>query len=114
MPRLALFLAALGLVLNSLDCYGAWLVNKQARECCKSGHCSRSNPDPCCKTAFPGAHQSFAGQQKIQIQPTLAIGGVTFPMAAPLLSATCAHEFLVGSDISPPLDFRSNSLPLLI
>lgn len=113
-PRLACLFAFAGLFLSSLDCYGAWITSKQARKCCNSGQCSRANPDPCCKNAPSDAQQSFVAQQQIHVHPPLVTLGVLSPCAGPLQSTMLVHRFVMGSDIPPPLEFRSNSLPLLI
>jgi hypothetical protein len=43
--RSLLLVALVGLLLNALDCNGAWLTSTQARKCCASGHCSAANLD---------------------------------------------------------------------
>src|SRR5215472_7811724 len=112
--RLAALLAFAALVVNSLDCYGAWLTSKQARECCSSGHCSSAKPDPCCQTAPSGGHQNFISQQKVDNHPLFVTLEFVSPSAIPLLSAVSVHQFVIGSDIPPPLEFSALSLPLLI
>ena len=112
--RLALLIGILGLFANSLDCYGAWIMSKQARDCCNSGHCSPANHDPCCKTAPSGGNQLFVAHEKAPVNPPIMALGVVVISAVPLPISMPAHRFGIGSDIPPPLAFRSTSLPLLI
>ena len=66
MRRFAL-IAILGLIASSFDCYGVWVMSKQARDCCNSGHCSPANHDPCCKTAPSGTNQYLVKQQNVHL-----------------------------------------------
>src|SRR5262245_10021126 len=112
--RLAALLAFAALVVNSLDCYGAWITSKQARECCSSGHCSSAKPDPCCHTAPSASHPNFISQQKVDNHPLFVTLALVSPSPVPLLSAVFLRQFQIGSDIPPPLESRALSLPLLI
>lgn len=114
MRRLALLIGILGLLANSFDCYGAWIISKQARDCCKSGHCSRTNHDPCCSAAPSGSNQLFVSQHKVNLSPAIVAVAVMAITVRPTANALILHQPLVGSDIPPPLAFRSDSLPLLI
>jgi hypothetical protein len=111
--RLVLLIAIAGLLVNSLDCYGAWITSNQARDCCNSGYCSPANPDPCCKTA-PSGQQALVGQQKVHIDPLIVSLAVISQAAVALPSAMADAPFVVGSDLPPPPKVRSQNLPLLI
>lgn len=114
MRRLALLMGILGLLANSFECYGAWMMSKQARDCCNSGHCSPANHDPCCKNAPSGSIQAFVSQHKSEVSPTVVAVAVLPVTDSSSASTFVPHQSLGGSDISPPLGFRTNSLPLLI
>lgn len=112
--RLAFLAAVIALVFSSLDCYGASITSREARRCCHSGHCSPSNPDPCCKIPPAGFRPAFVGQSRIDVQPTLVIMAVAAPPVVSPLTVTPPHEIEIALGIPPPLEFRSDSLPLLI
>jgi hypothetical protein len=113
MRRFVWLIAVAGLLLNSLDCYGAWIVSKQARECCNSGHCSAANLSPCCQAAPSGAHLALVGQPKADGHAPMP--AIVAQSAVQLVIAPSAqHQFAIRLDIPPPLEFRSSSLPLLI
>ena len=112
--RLAWFIAVVGLLVNSLDCYGASLISKQARDCCNSGHCSPANHDPCCKSAPSGAGHLLLGQQKVHVEPLVVTIAVLSPFAATFLRDDPAYRVMPPPDISPPFEIGNNSLPLLI
>jgi len=112
--RVVFFIAIAGLFANSLDCYGAGMTSKEARDCCNSGHCSPANPDPCCKTVPSGAHQDLVGQQKVHIDPLILTVAVVSQSAVTVPSVMPDAPFVVGSDLPPPPKVRSQNLPLLI
>ena len=112
MRRFVWLMAVAGLLLNSLDCYGAWIVSRQARECCNSGRCSPANLTACCKAAPSGAHLALTGQPKVDSQAP--VPAVVAQFAVPVPITTAARQVTIGMDLPPPLEFRSSSLPLLI
>jgi hypothetical protein len=112
--RLAFLAALLGLVLTSLDCYGAWITSPEARRCCHSGHCSPSNPDPCCKIPPAGIHPAFVGRARVDVYPTIVVMAVVAPLVGTPWAAAPPRQIEISLGIPPPLEFRSDSLPLLI
>jgi hypothetical protein len=108
-----LFIALAGVLLNALDCYGAWITSKQARDCCRSGHCSPANHDPCCKISPSPASQVTVHQQKTQFAPPAIAAAAVAAPAAPL-AAVVWRRIAVDVDASPPHGLRANNLPLLI
>jgi hypothetical protein len=47
----AILLSAVIFFLQGGDCMSMLVKSKQAHDCCKKGHCSRTNPDPCCQVS---------------------------------------------------------------
>src|ERR1700734_593143 len=95
--RSLLLVALAGLLLNSLDCYGAWLTGAQARKCCASGHCSPANRDSCCKNSPAGASQAFKLQPKASVPaPIPHIVGL-IPPPVDLLATVRLERLGVGS-----------------
>ena len=106
-----LLLALAGLLVNALDCYGAWLTSRQARKCCGSGHCSASNLDSCCKNAATGSTQALEAASKNSVQrPMLSMAAPSVEMillaVIPVSTADESHP--------PPLDLPKDNFPLLI
>jgi hypothetical protein len=105
MRRLALLIGILGLLANSFECYGAWMISKQARDCCKSGDCSPANHDPCCKAA---PSRTVAHHAPPRFHSTAAAAGYVI-VPAPRVIARAKAPVVSGS----PSGSRV-CLPLLI
>ena len=113
--RLALLFSVAALFLNSLDCYGAWMMSSQARDCCRKGHCAPSKGDSCCNNSL--AQSGLALQARDQAPPApqvaTSLPGVASTLATAALPTANRIEAPV-SGLPPPLDPIASPIPLLI
>ncbi len=110
-----MLVALVGLLLNALDCNGAWLASAQARKCCASGRCSGTNLDSCCKNSPGGASQTIELQPTVSpVPPVLSV--VPFNLIpADLFASLRTERMMAGSeDHPPPRDLPGDRLPLRI
>jgi hypothetical protein len=113
--RSVLFVALACLLLNALDCYGAWLTSAQARKCCASGHCSPSNLDSCCKNAPAGTSQALELHPKTSVPEPIPTVAALIATPVDLFVGTRFERITPGSDDHPPpREFLNNSLRLRI
>lgn len=111
--RSVLLVALACLLLNALDCFGAGLMNAQARKCCASGHCSPRNLDSCCKASPTGANQALVLHPNVSVQkPVQNIDGLNLvPVHVYATLRLCGIR--AGSDDHPPPQFSPNNGLLL-
>jgi hypothetical protein len=110
-----LFLAATIFFLQGGDCVSLFFADKQARDCCRKGHCSPKNPDPCCQvSAKPTVTQSPA-KEKTPL-PVLAVLVLlpAWTQRVTLLSVDPQSHLIVTFTPSPPGQLGNFSLPLLV
>ena len=110
----AIFLSAVIFFLQGGDCLAMFAKDKQAQDCCKKGHCSRTNPDPCCQIS---AKTDIAKDQIKEKAPLPALTVMAFipifvqPVSDTLVGwATHRTSFTP----SPPGERGNFSLPLLV
>ena len=101
--RPVLLLALACLLINALDCYGAWMTSAAARKCCASGHCSPTNKDLCCKNSPAGNRQTLEAKSSTSVpEPiTHAMVFTVNPTESPAL--TQLERLQSFANGSPPL-----------
>ena len=111
---LAIFLSAIVFFLQGGDCLAMFAKDKQAQDCCKKGHCSRTNPDPCCQIS---AKTDIAKDQVKEKTPLPVLAVMTF---IPVFVQPVSDAFVgwvshrTGFTPSPPGERGNFSLPLLV
>ena len=110
----AIFLSAVIFFLQGGDCLAMFAKDKQAQDCCKKGHCGRTNPDPCCQIS---AKTDIAKDQVKEKTELPALTVLTFiPVFAQPLNDTFVGwvEQQNSFTPSPPGERGNFSLPLLV
>ena len=112
---LSLFLAAAIFLFQGGDCVSLLFASEQARDCCRKGHCSPKNPDPCCQVSSKSTVTQQTAKEKVPLVDLAALSALpawtapnSFKPADPELhyALTCAP--------SPPGQLGNFSLPLLV
>ena len=110
----AIFLSAVIFFLQGGDCLTMFAKNKQAQACCKKGHCSRSNPDPCCQIS---AKTDIA---KNQVKEKTALPSLAVMPFIPVFVQPVSDIFVAWATHrtaftpSPPGERGNFSVPLLV
>jgi hypothetical protein len=112
--RAALLFALAALFVNSLDCYGAWITSSQARECCRKGHCSPANGDPCCKGSLTQSGHALQPQKRIPVQPQISVALLILQSGQAMVALQTIRLDASSNDLPPPLRPVGNPVPLLI
>lgn len=110
----AMFLAAAIFFLQGGDCLSMFVKDKQAHDCCKKGHCSRTNPDPCCQISAKTDIAKDQVKQKTAL-PELVAMPVVAVWLQPVSDAIvewAKHRTAFAP--SPPGERGNFSLPLLV
>src|SRR5437016_10751750 len=110
-----LLLAGTIFLLQGADCVSLFFANQQARDCCRKGHCSRKNPDPCCQVSAKPTLMQSPAKEKTPL-PVLATLTVVPAWTQPvtLLSVDPQSHLIVTFAPSPPGQLGNFSLPLLV
>ena len=113
---LPLLLAAVVFILQDGECFSALFASPESRECCRKGHCSKKNPDPCCQIS-----SKLTSVQQDQIKekaplPELAVLAFLHQWTIPVVRLSA--DLLLSCDLllapSPPGQLGNFSLPLLV
>jgi hypothetical protein len=112
---LPLLLAAVIFILQGGDCVSLFFADQQAHDCCRKGHCSPKNPDPCCQvspqpTVTQGQVKEKASLLALGAQPVLPAwtrGIILTPVAPHSLN-------ILSFTSSPPGQLGNFSVPLLV
>lgn len=110
----AAVLAAVIFFLQGGDCVTMFVKSKQTHDCCNKGHCSRTNPDPCCQISARTDIAKDQVKQKTALPELVAI-----PVVAVWTPSTVAPMFLWDRHRpafapSPPGQLGNFRLPLLV
>ena len=110
----AMFLAAAIFLLQGGDCLSMFVKDKQAHDCCKKGHCSRANPDPCCQISAKTDIAKDQVKEKTPL-PELTVMPVIDFWVQPVNTTivTWARHWKTFAP-SPPGALGNFSLPLLV
>jgi len=111
---IAIFVCAAIFFLQGGDCLTRFAKSKQARDCCRKGHCSRSNPEPCCQLS---AKTDIAKDRVKEKTPFPALTVIAFiPVFVQPVSDTLAAWTTIrtGFTPSPPGERGNFSVPLSV
>lgn len=110
----AIFLSAVIFFLQGGDCLTMFAKNKQAQACCKKGHCSRSNPDPCCQISakMDIAKDQVKGKTGLPALAVMPFIQVFVQPVSNIFAAWATHRS--GPTPSPPGERDNFSVPLLV
>ena len=109
----AIILSAVIFFLQGGDCWAMFAKDKQAQDCCRKGHCSRTNPDPCCQIS---AKTDMAKDQVKERAPVPVLTAMAFvPIFVQPVSDKLAGWATHRTGFTSQPGERGNfSLPLLV
>lgn len=110
----AVFLSAVIFFLQGGDCLSMILKDKQSLDCCKKGHCSRTNPDPCCQISAKADIAKDQVKEKTPL-PALSVMSVITVWVQPIndtVAVWASHRSTLAP--SPPGERGNFSVPLLV
>ncbi len=112
---LSLFMVAAIFLLQGGDCVSLFFADQQAHDCCRKGHCSPKNPDPCCQVT---SKTTVTQDQAKERTPLAALVELVVPPAwtSPAVMVIVGFESPHGPMLapSPPGSLGNFSLPLLV
>ena len=110
----AIVLSAVIFFLQGGDCLAMFAKDKQAQDCCKKGHCSRTNPDPCCQISAKTdiAKDQVKDKTPLPVLTVIAVMPVFVQPVSDTLVGWATHR--TGFTPSPPGERGNFSLPLLV
>ncbi len=112
---LPLFVVAAVFLLQGGDCVSLFFANQQAHDCCRKGHCSPKNPNPCCLVS---ANTTVAQAQAKGKAPFLDLAALAvlpgFTHALISVPVNSQSRDRLMSTASPPGKLGNFSLPLLV
>ena len=112
---LSLFLAAAIFVLQGGDCVSLLFGNKQAHDCCRKGHCSPKNPDPCCQVSSKATVTQDQAKEKAPLADLAVLPSLTAwtrPVILAPVDPEARYDLMFAP--SPPGQLGNFSLPLLV
>jgi hypothetical protein len=112
---LSLVLTAAIFILQGGDCVSQFFADKQAHDCCRKGHCSPKNQDPCCQASSKSTVASYLAKEKapvVDLAALQALPGWTAPVS--FVPVDAGLGFRLTSSPSPPGRLGNFSLPLLV
>ena len=110
-----LYLVAAVFLLQGAECLSSFFADQQAHDCCRKGHCSPKNPDPCCQVSPNTTVTQAQAKEKAQLLDLAALAVLPGWMHA-VMTATVdsqSHDRLAFTS-SPPGQLGNFSLPLLV
>ena len=110
----AIILSAVIFFLQGGDCLAMFAKDKQAQDCCKKGHCSRTNPDPCCQVSAKTdiAKDQVKNKTALPVLTVMAFIPIFVQPVSDALAGWATHR---TNFTPPPPGERGNfSLPLLV
>lgn len=112
---LSLFFAAAIFMLQGGDCVSLFFADKQAHDCCRKGHCSPKNPDPCCQVSPKKSVEQAQVKDKVPLVVLVELA-VLPAWTAPVHVVSVPDELRYGLAFapSPPGQQGNFSLPLLV
>ena len=111
----SLFLAATIFIIQGGDCVSVFFANKQARDCCRRGHCSAKNPDPCCKVSSKANVTPVQAKERVPLLALTALPVLpTWTYPAIPESVDLKLNYRVTLSPLPPGRLGNFSLPLLV
>ncbi|HVZ18208.1 MAG TPA: hypothetical protein VG897_13880 [Terriglobales bacterium] len=113
---LSLFMVAAIFLLQGGDCVSLFFADQQAHDCCRKGHCSPKNPDPCCQVSSKTTVTQDQAKQRTPVAVGLVELVVLPAWTSPAVLVTVDFESPHGPMLapSPPGDLGNFSLPLRV
>ena len=108
-----MFVAAAIFFLQGGDCLSMFVKDKQAHDCCKKGHCSRTNPDPCCQISAKSDIAKDQVKQKTALPELVAVPFLAV-WVQPVTDTIVDWAQRAAFAPSPPGTRGNFSLPLLV
>lgn len=111
----SLFLAATIFLLQGGDCVSLFFADKQAHDCCRKGHCSPKNPDPCCQVSSKTTVTQDQAKERTLVAGLVELVVLpvwTFPVALVPVDPESPYRRIFAA--SPPGQLGNFSLPLLV